>query len=104
MQPAGLYRLASSVVVLPASPKLGAVKRTFLLCSKGTLSLCCHMPVSWNQSNLAPGWDDLIPIRVDSKGDNCFLRKTQKNAQIADQSLRRAHPEIYVTVITITMP
>src|SRR5258708_2738751 len=42
MQPAGLDRLASSVVVLPASPKLGAVKRTFLLCSKGTLSLCCH--------------------------------------------------------------
>src|SRR5665811_983475 len=28
------------VVVLLASPKLGAVKRTFLLCSKGTLSLC----------------------------------------------------------------
>src|SRR6266436_1820248 len=42
MQPAGLYRLGSSVVVLPASPKLGAVKTTFLLCSKTTFSFCCH--------------------------------------------------------------
>src|SRR5665811_1952838 len=40
MSPSGPYRLASSVAVLLASPKLGAVKRTFLLCSKGTLSLC----------------------------------------------------------------
>src|ERR1022692_2962571 len=37
-----LSQLASSVVVLPASPKLGIVKRTFLLCSKRTLSLCCQ--------------------------------------------------------------
>src|ERR1035441_8366574 len=52
MSPSGPYRLASSVAVLLASPKLGAVKRTFLLCSKGTLSLCrvslllpsCHYP------------------------------------------------------------
>ena len=28
--------------VLPASPKLGVVKTTFLLCSKATLSLCCQ--------------------------------------------------------------
>src|ERR1035437_8456676 len=40
MSPSGPYRLASSVAVLLASPKLGAVKGTFLLCSKGTLSLC----------------------------------------------------------------
>src|ERR1035437_6471996 len=40
MSPSRPYRFASSVAVLLASPKLGAVKRTFLLCSKGTLSLC----------------------------------------------------------------
>jgi hypothetical protein len=38
--PAGLYWLGSLVAVLLASPKLGVVKKTFLLCSKGTLSLC----------------------------------------------------------------
>jgi hypothetical protein len=40
--PAGLYRLASSVAVLLALFQAEAVKGTFLLCSKGTLSLCRH--------------------------------------------------------------
>ena len=36
-------RLGSSVVlVLPASSQREVVKGTFLLCPKGTLSLCCH--------------------------------------------------------------
>src|ERR1017187_5920667 len=51
MSPSGPYRLASSVAVLLASPKLGAVKGTFLLCSKGTLSLCRVSPPSENREN-----------------------------------------------------
>src|SRR5450759_264201 len=55
MSPSGPYRLASSVAVLLASPKLGAVKRTFLLCSKGTLSLCrVSGPLPPQRLRLAP--------------------------------------------------
>src|ERR1017187_1189899 len=57
MSLSGPYRLASSVAVLLASPKLGAVKRTFLLCSKGTLSLCRVME-EWGGGMRCEEWGD----------------------------------------------